>query len=302
MQAAAAFAPAGAREAIDFTRPFIAGDLTPLHHTYTYQWLAPHIRLRYNQLHALYFNEQVAFFEQEMLTPALHALRRENSLPTPLANALPVFLEEEQRHTAMFRALNQRCAPEFYARANSYFVRIDKAASLLIRTMARRPRVFPLLIWLALLQEERSLHYSKLCLQIADALEPHFVAAHRKHLSDEAGHIHWDEQLLDWCWPQMRRAGRLLNAQLLTWMVREFFFLPKRSGRRVVQQLVFEFPQLDLRELAQGLRGLARDPAYLRTVYSRQIAPRTLARAERCREFAGLARILRANESLRATL
>ncbi len=65
---------------IDFTRPFIAEDFTPLFHTPLYAALPPPIRLRYNQLHALYFNEQVAFFEQEMLSPGA---RRVAALPAP---------------------------------------------------------------------------------------------------------------------------------------------------------------------------------------------------------------------------
>src|SRR3954467_11462286 len=61
---------------IDTTRLFIAEEFTPLFHTPEYGDLADAVRLRYNQLHALYFNEQVAFFEQEMLSPALLALLR----------------------------------------------------------------------------------------------------------------------------------------------------------------------------------------------------------------------------------
>lgn len=276
---------------IDFTRRFMAEEFTPLFHTREYRALPDAVRLRYNQLHALYFNEQVAFFEQEMLGPALLALQR-CALPADLGAGLREFFAEEQRHTAMFRALNQRCAPELYAGGVYQFIRIARPWRMLLGEISRRPRMFPLLVWLALLQEERSLHYSKGCLEHATELEPHFVATHRAHLADEVGHIGWDGELLDWLWPQTGPALRSMNVRLLRWMLGEFFLLPKRSGRRVVEQLVREFPQINAAALFRGLRELKTNAAYLQTLYSREITPRAFARFDAHPEFALLARAL----------
>jgi hypothetical protein len=288
---AASIAAAPDSVSIDHTKRFIAEEFTPLFHTSAYRLLPPAALLRYNQLHALYFNEQVAFFEQEMLSPALLALQRD-SLPASLAKGLRDFFDEEQRHTAMFRALNRRCAPELYRDDVYEFIRVARPWRVLLGEIARRPRLFPLLVWLALLQEERSLYYSKGCLEKADELELHFVATHRAHLADEVGHIGWDEELLDWLWPQIGHALRWFNARLLNWMIGEFFLLPKRSGLRVVEQLVHEFPQLDAEALHRGMRELKTSSAYLRTLYSREITPRTFARFDTQPEFALLAQTL----------
>ena len=91
-------APIAAAPGIDHTRRFIAEEFTPLFHTREYAALPDAARLRYNQLHALYFNEQVAFFEQEMLSPALLALMK--IAPSSMAKELRIFHAEEQRHTA----------------------------------------------------------------------------------------------------------------------------------------------------------------------------------------------------------
>ncbi len=270
------------------TRRFIAEEFTPLFYTREYAALPDAARLRYNQLHALYFNEQVAFFEQEMLAPALLALQRCH-LPAKLAAGLKIFFGEEELHTAMFRALNRRFAPEFYASNPYYFIRVARPWRMLVGAMARRPRLFPLIIWLALLQEERSLHFSKGCLEQKFDLEPHFVATHRTHLRDEMGHVGWDEELLDWLWPRTGPALRSMNVRLLRWMLGEFFLLPKRSGRRVVEQLVREFPQLDAAALLRGMRELKANAAYLNTLYSREITPRSFARFDAHPEFALLA-------------
>jgi hypothetical protein len=269
---------------------FIAEACTPLFHTSEYRILPEAAQLRYNQLHALYFNEQVAFFEQEMLSPALRSLAR-LALPPALAAGVREFHREEQRHTEMFRALNRQCAPEFYADKDYFFIDVSPTWRAVIRFISRQPRLFPLLLWLALMQEERSLYYSQGCLE-AERLEPQFVAAHRAHLADEVGHVGWDEQLLDWLWPRTPPILRMANARLLRWLVGEFFLLPKRSGRRVVDQLAREFVQLDATTLRRAMAGLKDNKAFARTLYSREITPRTFARFDRHPEFALLARKL----------
>lgn len=276
---------------IDTARLFIAEEFTPLFHTSAYAALPQAARTRYNHLHAFYFNEQIAFFEQEMLSPALRALARER-LPRPLAEGVREFHDDEQRHTAAFRALNRQHAPEFYTDGDYFFVGIAPGWRAVVRAISGCPRLFPLLVWLALMQEERSLFYSKGCLEQAERLEPQFVTAHRAHLADEVGHISWDEELLDWLWPRTKRFMRSANARLLNWLVGEFFFLPKRSGLNVAEQLMREFPGLDAAALRRGMAGLRENAAYVRTLYSRTITPRTFARFDKHPEFALLAQTL----------
>ena len=276
---------------IDTTRLFIAEEFTPLFHTSAYAALPHAARIRYNHLHAFYFNEQIAFFEQEMLSPALRALAR-TKLPQRLAQGIREFHDDEQRHTAVFRALNRQAAPEFYAHRDYFFVGIGRGWRAVVRAISGCPRLFPLLVWLALMQEERSLFYSKGCLEQTDRLEPRFLAAHRAHLADEARHISWDEELLDWLWPRTKRFLRSGNARLLNWLVGEFFLLPKRSGLRVVEQLICEFPELNAVTLRSAMTSLSGNDVYVRTLYSRTITPRTFARFDAHHEFALLAKTL----------
>ncbi len=277
---------------IDHSCLFIAEELTPLFHSAGYGRLPEEVRRRYNQLHALYFNEQVTFFEQEMLSPAWQSLLRRDALPVDLVPTLQTFFDEEQRHTAAFRALNASCAPEIYRDTPYHFVRVGWPARSVLRTLVRQPFAAPLVVWLTLLQEERSLYYSRRCLEHAAGLEPHFAAVHRAHLADEVGHVGWDELLLDWLWPRLSGAARATTARVLGWLVGEFFYLPKRSGARVVRQLAREFPQVDGAALERDLQRLAGNPRFLDTLYSRRIAPRSFARFDAHPEFALLARTL----------
>ena len=277
---------------VDHSRLFIAEELTPLFYTPEYCQLPETVRRRYNQLHALYFNEQVTFFEQEMLSPAWQSLLRNSALPIGFRQNLQTFFEEEQQHTVAFRALNVASAPEFYSKKSYHFIRIARLGRALLRALAGCPFAAPLLVWLALLQEERSLYYSKRCLEWAADIEPRFAAVHRAHLADEVGHVGWDEGLLDWLWPRMSGLARAVTARLLGWLVAEFFYLPKRSGARVVGQLAREFPQLDAPALVRAMQQLAGNSEFLCTLYSRRIAPRTFARFDTHPEFALLSRTL----------
>src|SRR6185369_384224 len=145
---------------VDSGRPFIPAELTPLFHTTCYGDLTEAQRLRYNQLHALYFNEQITFFETSLGQPVLSALLRE-PWPERLAESLRQFREEERQHTEMFRRLNRLCAPRLYERTDLYFVRVPAFWTGVMRWAVSHPVSLPLFLWLMLLQEERSLYYSR---------------------------------------------------------------------------------------------------------------------------------------------
>ena len=274
---------------VDSGKLFLPEAFTPLFYTPAYGALTPQQRRRYNQLHALYFNEQILYFETALGTRILEALRRQ-AWPDRLADGLRQFQEEERRHSAMFRRLNQRCAPDLYAGRDFYFVRVPKLWTAASSWAVARPHLFPMFLWLMLLQEERSLFYSRGILHHREAIEPHFVAAHRLHLADEVGHVQWDEELLDALWHRSRPLLRKANAALFAWLLGEFFSTPKRAQLSVVDELVREFPELRERqpELRRQVLALAADEDYRASLYSREIVPRTFARFDQTPEFRAL--------------
>lgn len=267
-------------------KPFIPSELTPLFHTPVYRELTEAQRLRYNQLHALYFNEQIMFFETALCRPILTALLRQ-ARPERLAEGLRQFRAEELRHTEMFRELNRRSAPHLYETGDHHFVQVPAFWTAVMRWAVDHPLWLPLFFWLMLLQEERSLYYSRAFLKNPAALDPAFVETHRLHLADEAKHVRWDEELLDELWLRAHPLLRSLNARLFGWMLREFFGAPKRAQLRVLDELARELPELRglLPEMRRQMLALSRDEAYRKTLYSREIVPRTFARFDECPEL-----------------
>lgn len=274
---------------VDPARCFIPAELTPLFHTPAYGELTEAQRLRYNQLHALYFNEQIQFFETVLGRPILSALLGE-TWPERLAKGLRQFHDEELQHTEMFRRLNRIAAPHLYGGGELRFVKVPAFWTAVMRWAVEHPVSLPLFLWLMLLQEERSLHYSRVYLRHQDSIDPLFVETHRLHLLDEAKHVRWDEELLDDLWQRASPLVRTLNARLFAWMLEEFFGAPKRAQLRVIEELAREMPDLRgrLPEMRRQLLELSRDETFRKTLYSREIVPRTFARFDECPELRGL--------------
>ncbi len=280
-------------EPVDFSKRFIPEHLTPLYHTSAYAQFTDVQKLRYNQLHASYFNEQTIFFESAM---AQHILRCfiTRKLPDGLANGLRTFIAEEAEHSKMFRELNRQCLPEIYAQGDFHFVSVLFFPSACLQQWVKRAHWFPFFLWILLIQEERALFYAKEFLSEADSLEPHFVATQRRHLADEVGHIQWDEELLDWIWPRTGKTSRRINVHLFGWMMGEYFTTPKRSGLRVVSKLVKEFPALQSvwPELRNQMLQLAHNQEFNLLCYSRTVTPKAFARFDQWPEFQSLSKVL----------
>lgn len=264
-----------------------------MRHTPIFNDLSSAQRLHYNQLQACYFNEQIIFFESSMAQHILRGILK-MKLPSNLIDSLTDFIAEEKRHSQMFRELNQRCFPERYTKNDFYFVNVPRAARTALAAWASHPGTFPFFIWILLIQEERALYSAKQFLVEANELEPSFVAAQRQHLADEVGHVGWDEELLELIWPTKTDRARRINAALFQWMIGEYFTTPKRSGLRVIRELVQEFP--DLKSLWPELRAqmlaLSHSGDFRFVSYSREVTPKSFARFDRCPEFKSLHKVL----------
>jgi len=276
----------GMASPVDFDRKFIPEKLTPLYYTAAYGQLAPRHRLRYNQLQALWFNEQIIFFETMIGEGVMRALQR-HAWPDDFGDKVRRFAEDEVRHTRMFRRLNQRCAPQYYGATDYHFIRASPGLLAALRWTTEYSRFLTLFLWLMLLQEERSLYYSREIIRHGKDLEPHFVACHRAHLADEVRHVHCDEELLDRLWRPSARLSRILNARLFAWLTGEFFSTPKRGQLSVVRVLVREFPELEgqKEELRRQLARLPDDRTYQLSLYSRDIVPECFARFDQWPEL-----------------
>jgi hypothetical protein len=280
---------------VDRSRPFTAQILCPLWHAAIFNELSPAQQLRYNQLVGVMQNELICFFEQELGGNVLPALLHEpTTLPPALAESLRRFLEEERQHTRTFQALNRAAEPAWYAAGEYDVLRLPRPFLAVLRFIARRPFLFPMVFWVMLIMEERSMAMSHRYAQDEDQIDPRFAATYRAHAEDEVRHVQIDWHLLESLYDSRPAWLRRLNARLLTWVMAALFIKPRRANARVIDLLVDEYP--DLRpmrpRLIQAVRDTSFNVSYCRAIYSREATPIAYALLARLPELAALRKAL----------
>jgi hypothetical protein len=283
---------------IDHSRPFVCQTLTPMYYCPIYRELPPHVRLRYNQLLGLFTNEVITFFEEHFPASVLGALLDDTGfrpLPPDLANCLRDFIAEEQKHMRLWRTLNSLAAPDWYAAGDYYILCPPPGVKRLVAFLTGRPITFPVVLWLMLLQEERSIDISRRCQRARDRLEPHFAAAYRAHLEEEVRHVQIDWHLIEHYYAGRRPLVRRSTAFLLRLFIDHFFLTPRRASMRIADLLIDEYPELaPLRpRMFAELRGLGTNQDYVRMMYSRQTTPIAFSLFDRFPEFRSMTQVLR---------
>ena len=283
---------------IDRSRWFVCPTLTPLYYTRVYHDMREDQQRRYNQLTALCFNELIAFFETAFASSVLATLAeaRHRRIDQELADCLAGFIAEERQHNRWWRQLNLLSEPQLYTHSDQYIIRLPAFAQRLLGFLTARPRLFPVVFWVMLLLEERSLDVSRRCLHMdRDTIEPRYRAVYHSHLKDEVRHVQIDWHLIDRFFANRSLALRKINAKLFALMVGRFFLPPTRSAVRVVRRLVSERQELAPLEsvMLRQLTELGDNLAYHEMMYSRMGTPITFALFDRFEEMHAMRYVVR---------
>ncbi len=300
-------APARSRErAIDWRTPidrsrwFFCETLTPLYYTPIYRDLDYSHKQRYNQLTAMMANEIIAFMESEFLVATLTAvtksLERDDS---GLRAAVVRFADDERRHAGIWCDLNRLSEPAWYENARWRLINIPAGVLAAARFVARHPAAFPLVFWLQLVQEERSLDISRRCMRLpAASIEPRYLASYGAHLPDEARHVQIDRYLIDRYYRGRSAVVRHASAWLMKTIVRALLVTPVHSTARVVGVLATEYPELAplVPRMLRELDALRCSREYHEMMYSRATTPVTFALFDEHPEFHAMREVLLAYE------
>jgi para-aminobenzoate N-oxygenase AurF len=281
---------------IDRSRWFVCETQTPLFYTQVYGELSEDQRRRYNQLTGMLSNELVGLLETEFLTAALRAIES-GSREGELAASVRRFREDELRHAEMWRRLNRLSEPGWYATSERHLARVPGPAIAFSRLLARRPARFPVVLWIQLAQEERSIDMSRRSLALPPGrLEPRYAAAHQSHVQDEVRHVQVDWHLLTRFYTGRSRAVRVITARLFRTFVGSVLLLPVYSTTSVIRVLAREFDNLQplVPRMLHELSALKHDARYHEMMYSRRTTPITFELLDRFEEFRGIGQALKA--------
>jgi hypothetical protein len=286
---------------IDRSRWFVCPTLTPLYYAPVYRDLEEQHQRRYNQLTALCFSELISFFETTFAASVLAALAagKHNGIDSELAACLEQFVDEEREHTQWWQQLNRLSEPSLYAERQRAIIRLPAAFRFVLNQFTKRPGAFPMVFWVMLALEERSLEISRRCLRMpAERIEPRYLAIYRAHLQHEVRHVQLDWHLIERFYETASQMLRKFNARLLRMAIARFFLPPTRSAMCVVRRLVAECPELTSlgKVIESQLVQVGDDPAYHVMMYSRDSTPITFALFDRFEEMHAMRTVLHSYE------
>ena len=278
---------------IDHTLPFVPERLTHLAHSAVYSTLSAKQKLRYNQLYALQLGELTSLFERE-IAGRYPSIAQLNCVTPELRREIQRLVADEGEHIEQNARLNFAAAPELYSNGPNYFVRLPRPFVALGRAGSLTRYFAPALVLFGTLLEERLLHHSNVVVAESHSLEPHFRKDACAHALDEIHHVELNIRLLDAVWRSVGPVQRRANALFARETIRTFLLGPRRAGRRVIERLVVDCPELAPRreELHRALRRLTKEREFLSFLYSEQTNARGFSVMRRFPELRCLETIL----------
>lgn len=268
---------------VDNSLHFFPEVLTPLYHCASYRTLLDDDDRRlYNQLYAQYISEQFIFLEDRFLCRVVDGLLTwASSVSWDLKKCLEIFLEEEVKHTEMFRRLNRLCSPELYSNSDFRFLKLRPVENKLMDAMSKYPKTINFWIWIALLFEEKTIdcftHYR---MQQRDAhalkIDPLHYQVHQFHMLDEARHVQIDEHLLRYLFNKSNPILRHVNIALLKKTMSNYTN-PRRANIMILEELCSQRERLrsHFLRLSDEVRAQKGKSGYQFAQYSRKNFPKT---------------------------
>ncbi|MDC3378897.1 diiron oxygenase [Planctomycetota bacterium] len=288
-------------QGVDHGKWFYPEHISPLFHTPSYAKLTLDEQKTYNQIYAQAINEQFIFLEDVFLVRFLGDLsaRLKKKLPADLQEAIANFVEEEVKHTEMFRKLARVTAPGRYMDTDYHFLRLRGTEKRALAFMAKHPDKFVFWTWLALAFEEKTVDYYRQYVHHQKStpeheLDPLYFAVHKAHMMDEVRHVQVDHHLIHYFYDQCGPMLKAFNVKLVFRMLKSYL-TPKRTQVRVLDELVHRCPRLKpLRN--DMVHQVKNSPTWQPATYARKNAPQTFALFDAYPEFHELQRFAQCYE------
>ena len=135
---------------------------------------------------------------------------------------------------------------------------------------------FPVVFWLAIAIEDKSLEVSRRCMKLGvENLERRFVDVYRAHFVEENGHITTDSRVLEFFHKSLSTRKRHRVAGWFKYFLNTFMFTPGNAAKKTVVELINEFEDLKpLRsKMLSELASLKHCQEFRDMMYSRKSTP-----------------------------
>ncbi len=269
----------------DFTKRWIPDEVASMTYLPAYHCLSEANKLRLNQLTSIGVCEQFVWFEEDLLTVALAEILKRRDVTPDLKECLENFIDEEKRHSLMFRRMLLKFSADRYKFQPYWLVKLNAIQNFVFAKVVRNPHVFLSWIWLAIFFEERTLHVSQLYRRAEhfdqNPVDPMFSRVHALHMIDEARHLQIDQYLLFAFYDRAPIWKRKLSAWL-SFKIFANYRSPKRIAKKILGLLIDENIAAKnddqahyLRTMAKQLPILRESTAFQNALFGPKILPRT---------------------------
>lgn len=279
----------------DRDRWFAPESMSHLYYTDVYAQLTPEERLTYNQVFAEGISEQFVFLEQVLLVRGLKSFLRSGKgrIAPAMVEACEFFIQEEDKHSAMFRRLLVEANPAVYERDAFHVYKLGASERRFMDRSMEDPTFYLWWIWVATLFEEKTIDFHRKYQDERDSVDPMYAEVHRRHCQDEIRHLQMDHHFVDALWAPAPAWKKALNVHLFK-RVMASFARPRRTVIAAVERLVERHPRLEPMKdrLIEAGMAVASSRAWHEATYSRQTLPNTFALFDRFPEMHSMSKVL----------
>ena len=267
---------------VDRTKLWIPDELMPMAYLPSYQLLTAKQKLRANQLRAVALCEQFIWFEQDLIVPVLQKVKDWKGVSPELMTAIDHFVEDEHKHSLMFRNLASWAEPERFTTNRYWLFKNTLPMRVFFKAVHSAPASLIFWVWLAVLFEEKTLDFSRKYRAI-NAKDPShfdqkFVEAHHLHYLDELRHHMLDEYLLETFYSKAGSMTKKLAGYMFSKVLKRFTS-PSSLILSILDVMQIEFTDLDYKIVAQikaEIPMLCENRDFHNEVYGIKSIPRSL--------------------------
>jgi len=274
---------------------FAPEEMTHLYYTDLYKELNPEERLTYNQAAAAGVSEQFVFLEQVLLVRGLKSFLHGagKGIDPDLEEACHFFIDEEDKHSEMFRRMLLELDPATYEKETFDVYKLNAKDERFLSVSMQNPTFFIWWVWVATLFEEKTIDFHRKYQEMKAFLDPMHLKIHRFHCLDELRHLQMDHHFIDMLWEPAPMWKKVLNIHLFK-KVMSAFVQPSRTVRAAVDRLVKKHPRLDGMKdsLIDAGMSVADSRSWHEATYSRTTLPNTFALFDRFPEMHQMSTVL----------
>ena len=260
---------------VDHSLKWMPDSLNPLTYLPSYNKLPKDEQLKLGQYYATGICEKFIFFESSLCISLEVLLSKPKKLPKRILPLMEIFCEEEAKHSAMFKKLQNEALPEKYKGEEQYFINQGVGYWLSNNLIFKNPEFFIFWLWLGAYFEEKTVVFSQEYIKHRKSLDPLFYQIHRFHLQDEARHVEIDRHFFKAFYDKSSNLKKKMAFKMFNRTLKSIE-IPIRTVGKIFHEIQNDMQVQDVKlydQLFKEMDLLNENEEYKRTLFGKKRFP-----------------------------